>query len=68
MNPEQSFIIGAAGGEAVLPSGRMSNRHGMRISDSVFMRRIGPAKCAPAKTVHRRVGPEADANVATAWP
>ena len=29
MNPEQSFIIGAAGGEAVLQSGRMSNRHGM---------------------------------------
>jgi DNA helicase HerA-like ATPase len=29
MNPEQSFIIGAADGEAVLQSGRMSNRHGM---------------------------------------
>lgn len=29
MNPQQSFTIGAADGEAVLQSGRMSNRHGM---------------------------------------
>ena len=29
MNPKHSLIIGAADGEAVLQSGRMSNRHGM---------------------------------------